>query len=295
MTKHPGYLRAIVATDFSPSSKAALQQAIWLGRVSGAKLAMTYAAPDSTQISQTAQEIRQESAVKMQAMVENLGAADLDVQLKTRIGKPFVVIIHTVQLEHFDLVLAGSRGHGDWTQFLVGSTAKRLVRKCPVSVWIVKSENVGPPKVILAPTDLSEVSRKAIREGLWLAEQSGAEFHVLYVVDSPKVGEEESSNQAPPSSSQQEIDAEAKRQWESFLQPLSTSDSRILSHVIHGVAWKEIGLMAQKLNADLIAIGTVGRSGIQGVLLGNTAEKVLDTCECSILAVKPDGFVSPIE
>lgn len=295
MTKHPGYLRAIVATDFSPSSKAALQQAIWLGRVSGAKLAMTYAAPDSTQISQTAQEIRQESAVKMQAMVENLGAADLDVQLKTRIGKPFVVIIHTVQLEHFDLVLAGSRGHGDWTQFLVGSTAKRLVRKCPVSVWIVKSENVRPPKVILAPTDLSEVSRKAIREGLWLAEQSGAEFHVLYVVDSPKVGEEESSNQAPPSSSQQEIDAEAKRQWESFLQPLSTSDSRILSHVIHGVAWKEIGLMAQKLNADLIAIGTVGRSGIQGVLLGNTAEKVLDTCECSILAVKPDGFVSPIE
>jgi universal stress protein E len=205
------------------------------------------------------------------------------------------VIIHAVQLEHFDLVLAGSRGHGDWTQFLVGSTAKRLVRKCPVSVWIVKSENVGPPKVILAPTDLSEVSRKAIREGLWLAEQSGAEFHVLYVVDSPKVGEEESSNQAPPSSSQQEIDAEAKRQLEAFLQPLSTSDSRIQSHVIHGVAWKEIGLMAQQLNADLIAIGTVGRSGIQGVLLGNTAEKVLDTCECSILAVKPDGFVSPIE
>ncbi|MFY8199226.1 MAG: universal stress protein, partial [Pirellula staleyi] len=190
----------------------------------------------------------------------------------------------------------GSRGHGDWTQFLVGSTAKRLVRKCPVSVWIVKSENVGPPKVILAPTDLSEVSRKAIQEGLWLAEQSGAEFHVLHVVDSPKVHEEEESLQQPTSnSSQQEIHAEATRQLEAFLQPLQTSDSRIQSHVIHGVAWKEIGLMAQQLNADLIAIGTVGRSGIKGMLLGNTAEKVLDTCECSILTVKPDGFVSPIE
>lgn len=296
MTKHPGYLRAIVAIDFSTGANAALQQAIWLGRVSGAKLAMTYAAPDSTQISQTAQEIRQESAVKMQAMIENLGAADLDVQLKTRIGKPFVVIIHAVQQEHFDLVFAGSRGHGDWTQFLVGSTAKRLVRKCPVSVWIVKSENVGPPKVILAPTDLSEVSRKAIQEGLWLAEQSGAEFHVLHVVDSPKVHEEEESLKQPTSnSSQQEIHAEATRQLEAFLQPLQTSDSRIQSHVIHGVAWKEIGLMAQQLNADLIAIGTVGRSGIKGMLLGNTAEKVLDTCECSILTVKPDGFVSPIE
>jgi nucleotide-binding universal stress UspA family protein len=43
------------------------------------------------------------------------------------------------------------------------------------------------------------------------------------------------------------------------------------------------------------AIGTVGRSGVKGMLLGNTAEKVLDTCDCSMLTVKPDGFVSPIE
>ena len=47
--------------------------------------------------------------------------------------------------------------------------------------------------------------------------------------------------------------------------------------------------------AELIVIGTVGRSGIKGMRLGNTAEKVLDTCACSILTVKPDGFVSPIE
>lgn len=204
------------------------------------------------------------------------------------------MIIHAVQQGGFDLVLAGSRGLGDWTQLLIGSTAKRLVRKCPVSVWMVKSEDVGPPKVILAPTDLSEVSRKAIREGLWLAEQSGAEFHVLHVVDSQKVREEEASEQSTSSSSRQEIDAEAMRQLEEFLNPLETA-VRIHSHVTQGVAWQEIGLMAQQLNADLIAIGTVGRSGVKGMLLGNTAEKVLDTCDCSILAVKPDGFVSPIE
>jgi len=41
-------------------------------------------------------------------------------------------------------------------------------------------------------------------------------------------------------------------------------------------------------------MGTVGRSGIKGVLLGNTAERILDRCDCSILTVKPDDFVSPI-
>ncbi|MEI7461894.1 MAG: universal stress protein [Pirellula sp.] len=294
MTKHPGYLQAIVATDFSPAAKAAVQQAIWLSRTSGAKLAMTYAAPDSMQSFKTAHEIRQESAVKMKEWMEDLGAADLDVPLQTRIGQPIVVIVHAVQQGGFDLVLAGSRGLGDWTQFLVGSTAKRLVRNCPVSVWIVKSEVVGPPKVILAPTDLSDVSRKAIREGLWLAEQSGAEFHVLHVVDSQKVRDEEASKQPPSSSSQQEIEAEAMRQLEEFLRPLETA-VRIHSHVTQGVAWQEIGRMAQQLNADLIAIGTVGRSGVKGMLLGNTAEKVLDTCDCSMLTVKRDGFVSPIE
>jgi universal stress protein E len=47
--------------------------------------------------------------------------------------------------------------------------------------------------------------------------------------------------------------------------------------------------------ADVIAMGTVGRSGIRGMLLGNIAEKVLATCDCSILTVKPDDFVSPIQ
>jgi hypothetical protein len=58
---------------------------------------------------------------------------------------------------------------------------------------------------------------------------------------------------------------------------------------------KEIARTADRIHADLIAIGTVGRGGIKGLLLGNTAEKVLNACRCSVLTVKPDDFVSPIE
>ena len=53
--------------------------------------------------------------------------------------------------------------------------------------------------------------------------------------------------------------------------------------------------MVQHHKVDLIAMGTVGRSGVKGLFLGSTAEKVLDHCDCSILTTKPDGFVSPIE
>jgi nucleotide-binding universal stress UspA family protein len=46
---------------------------------------------------------------------------------------------------------------------------------------------------------------------------------------------------------------------------------------------------------DLIVMGTVGRSGISGLFIGNTAEKVLQKVDCSVLAVKPEGFVSPVK
>lgn len=59
--------------------------------------------------------------------------------------------------------------------------------------------------------------------------------------------------------------------------------------------WKEIQKVADQTPADLVAMGNVGPSGIKGLLLGNTAEKVLSICPCSLLTVKPDDFVSPIE
>jgi nucleotide-binding universal stress UspA family protein len=46
--------------------------------------------------------------------------------------------------------------------------------------------------------------------------------------------------------------------------------------------------------ADLVVIGTVGRAGVAGLFIGNTAERVLHKLPCSVLAVKPEGFVSPV-
>jgi nucleotide-binding universal stress UspA family protein len=65
-------------------------------------------------------------------------------------------------------------------------------------------------------------------------------------------------------------------------------------HLSWGTPWKEINRLATEQSIDLITMGTVGRSGIRGLFLGNTAEKVLNACDCSILTLKPAGFISPI-
>jgi hypothetical protein len=64
--------------------------------------------------------------------------------------------------------------------------------------------------------------------------------------------------------------------------------------VAQGAAWKVISSAARRLNADLIVMGSVGRRGVSGFLIGNTAERVLHTAESSLLVIKPDDFETPV-
>jgi len=306
------YQSILVAVDFSPSSEAALKQAIWLSRQSGASLVLEHILPESQRAVHSSsymakidllsghgerfeREIRQDSESKMRCMLKGLDVSGLEVKLETRLGEVFVEVTHAVQHDGYDLVLAGTRGHNDWKHFFVGSTAKRLIRKCPSSVWIVKAEHVGPPGIILAPTDFSDVSRKAIFEALRLAKHADSELHLLHVIDSNDIQHDDTDENSHAARSRHEVNEIASKRLVEFLKSFEMDRSRIHSHLSFGTPWKEICQMVGHHKVDLIAMGTVGRSGVKGLFLGSTAEKVLDNCDCSILTTKPDGFVSPIE
>ncbi|HKJ72861.1 MAG TPA: universal stress protein, partial [Alphaproteobacteria bacterium] len=62
-----------------------------------------------------------------------------------------------------------------------------------------------------------------------------------------------------------------------------------------GTAGKIIPEVVEELHADLVVMGTVGRTGIPGLLIGNTAETILYALPSSVLAIKPPGFRTPVE
>ena len=306
-----GFRNILIATDFSSFSNAALNQAVWLGHQCGARLVLARVIDDIRQavhaLSYKAKldllsgegelvqkEIRLKSDQQLRQQIESLSVRDLEIRSETLLGKAFVEITHAVQQEGYDLVMTGTRGVSAWKQFFVGSTARRLIRKCPSAVWIVKAEHADAPKVILAPSDFSDVSRKAALQGLWLAEKASAEFHLLHVIDSKDVHEDLLEHRLPGQSLRDEITQEATRRLSAFRESLGRTTVNTVSHLTWGHPWQEIARIAGTHNADLITMGTVGRSGVTGVLLGNTAERILDTCDCSILTVKPDDYVSPI-
>ncbi len=306
-----GYQNVLVATDFSPSASAALNQALWVARSSGAQLVLAHVLKDLQQATHSLttqakldllsddgelfeKEIRKKSDHQLQQQIAALHVKDLPIRYETLLGEPFVELIHATQQENYDLLMLGTRGLSAWKQFFVGSTAKRLIRKCPSAVWIVKAETPSPPRSILATTDFSDVSRKAVLHALWLAQKANAKLHLVHVIDT----DDEPTNllrDTPPGASLRDVvNRAAEQRLKEFLDSLKTDCSRVVPHLTWGYPWQEISRIAALHDVDLITIGTVGRSGIEGVLLGNTAERVLDSCNCSILTIKPDGYTSPI-
>ena len=66
------------------------------------------------------------------------------------------------------------------------------------------------------------------------------------------------------------------------------------SHLKQGLAGKVIPATVAELKADLVVMGTLARTGVPGLFIGNTAESILEQLHCSVLAIKPPGFVSPV-
>lgn len=71
-------------------------------------------------------------------------------------------------------------------------------------------------------------------------------------------------------------------------------DTKPRLHLIEGDPVERIPELVMEQGIDLLVMGTVCRTGIAGFLIGNTAEEVLNRIDCSVLTVKPEGFITPV-
>ncbi|MBL8798008.1 MAG: universal stress protein [Planctomycetia bacterium] len=313
-TRESLFRKILVATDFSEHAGAALGRALALAEKTGAEITVVHVLADvADAVPGTAFEApwtmhpeelqRAEKKLRRQAL-EHLDAwltphlrPDHKLRTEVRVGVPFVELIRAALKGKHDLLLAGTQGRSTLGRLFVGSTAERLVRKCPCPVWIVKPEHEWPLTSILAPVDLSPVSIKSVRLADRLARLSNCPLTVLHVFN---VAAEQPIPRPPGTASldlstmRREVRRAAAQQLHDFVHAHTADPARVQQQLGLGVPWKVIDRTARKLDAGLIVMGSVGRTGIPGFLIGNTAEKVLRHCDCSILAVKPDGFVSPV-
>jgi len=230
--------------------------------------------------------------------LETLLARAEDAGLRARLAlvrdRSWLEIIRAVQRGEADLVLVARRNQAGGGTVLGGVT-KKLMRKCPCPVWVVKPEGSAEPRSIVAATDLSAVGNRAVEIGAALAECFAAELDVVHAwplpLSVPVLPELD-----VPAQSRVEVELQERAARERFEEALAglALPRRPRTHLVCGAPSAVIRELIEQRGTDLLVMGSVSRTGIAGLLLGNTAERLLDRVQCSLLTIKPSDFVSPV-
>jgi nucleotide-binding universal stress UspA family protein len=223
---------------------------------------------------------------------------DVALRVEAVAGVPFVEVIRAALRERCDLVVVPAGG-------CFGSTIAHLIRKCPAPVWAVRGVGSGlPARIAVAIEADPEVGhrafdRKLAETALAVAGLCESELHVLHAF-APTPSAHTLRHRAGLSDA--EVGAvlgrmRAKRhQWlEALLEGRSPAARPCFLRILDGEPGVEIPREVARLSIELLVLGTVGRSGLAGMLIGNTAEEILRRVDCSVLALKPDGFQSPVK
>lgn len=241
-------------------------------------------------------ETRMEEAVK--------SAETLGVQAASRMlcGDPAIEIIRDVIEQKRDLVVLTAEGEGGFKEFMFGTLATRLVRECPSPVLVLKPSPKKQFKRILAAIDpiIVGYSRDTLNDAILklassLSAGEGAELHIVHAwtVVGESLLRDRGGNYAAEINRHVEEEGKKRRELiENLLAGLSVTEYKI--HLLKGDASTVIPQLVTKLEIDVLVMGTVCRTGIPGFIIGNTAERVLSTVDCSVFTLKPEGFVSPI-
>ncbi|ENU31397.1 universal stress protein [Acinetobacter sp. 2JN-4] len=140
---------------------------------------------------------------------------------------------------------------------------------------------------ILVPVDDSPISYAAVEHALSLAKLSGAKVTVLSVVAvDPYVGVD--FYQVAPAITEHFMQAEAhaKTQLQDIAQSFSQNDINVATKIYHGSASEGILFVADEIGADLIIMGSHGRTGVKRLLLGSVARTVLTESHIPVLVIK---------
>ena len=223
--------------------------------------------------------------------------ADSSIQFEIKVvwhSRPFEAIIQQVAAGLHDLVIKSSHKHHAIQTFIFTPTDWHLLRKCPCPVLLVKERNWPMGGTVLAAVNCAAddeeqiaLNNKVISESREVARLLSAQLHLVNAFPITPVNMSLELPDFDPNA----YNAAVKRHHEKALLEYAarfTLDQSVL-HLEEGLAEEVIPACANLINAILVILGTVGRTGLSASLLGNTAEQVIDKLTCDVLVLRADG------
>ncbi len=279
--------------DFSPGSEHAMKVAVEMAKRSGAALVLAHSwylpAPAiSDELPFSADTIRlmiEDEEQGLAAAVKQataLGAKQVQTLFLT--GTPAGRLVDAVHADRaIGLVVMGTHGRTGLARILLGSVAEKVVRLAPCSVLVTRGE-ATTFKRILCPIDFSESCRHAVDAAAEVAQRMAAEITLLHVVEVPITY----SGEPPIAGFVADLGARSARvldQWATELRA-RVSTAVTTRTAIGSPGAETLAVLDGEPRFDLAIVGSHGRRGIQRVLLGSVAEKIVRHAPCAVMVAR---------
>jgi nucleotide-binding universal stress UspA family protein len=291
----------LAATDFSQTAAAALDWAVELARQQGARVELVHAVtvpPSMPGYVPTAgldfeADVRRGAEQRLAETAAALREKGVEVAAHLAAGTPSQVIVNRAEAVSALAIVIGTRGLTGLRHLLLGSTTQRVVHGARCPVLTVHPGDLGrhrPIRTILVPTDFSRDADLAIHTAhrLLAPLEQDARLILLHAFNLPI--EYTAYGPIPTSITYlQDTGLEAERRLYETTEPLQREGLTIETVAREGDPAHVIAEEAEKRGADLIAMGTRGQSGLRHLLLGSTAERVVEHAPCPVMTIRrPD-------
>lgn len=230
--------------------------------------------------------------IALDAVLEEFRQAGVETELELTEETAWRGILRSVVRNQIDCVVSGKRNEAEHGGHRVGSVAMKLLRKCPCPVWVARPGVSPAPQRVLAATDLSAVGARVVSLAALVAESFDAALHVVHSFQLPFDVQWE-GEEAVADFERRERESRHRKLEEAVAETRFPGEV----HYYVGLTSPTQAILAcnERIDPDLVVMGTISRGGVAGLLVGNTAERLLARLDCSLLTVKPDDFVCPVE
>lgn len=303
----------LVHADGRDGGRTALRRAIHLARSNEARLTVAEVIPelppnirklqDLKPVPELEEMAKDDARQRLDDLLSELDTTGLTVEKVIQTGTPFLEIIRRVLTAQHDLVIKTAAQPDGLSERIFGTTGLHLLRKCPCPVWIIRPESEFTLKNILVAVNVfaehdseARLNYDLIQLSHSLTQAEQAHLHVVaawelwmegYLRTSRHMGSERVEE------SRRELEYSTGEKLKQLLGPID-DDPKVTTHILAGVPELVIPRVVRDQVIDLLVMGTIGRSGLQGVFIGNTADRILNQVNCSVVALKPPGFETPV-
>lgn len=305
------YQNLLVAIDPNQDDQPALRRAVYLVQRLGGRIKAflpiydfsyemtTLLSPDErTEMRQGVIAQRTEWIAQQSQYYRDMG---IPIEIKVVWhSKPFEAIIQEVIACKHDLLLKMARQHDRLEAVIFTPTDWQLLRKCPCPVWMVKDQPWPDGGQALVAVNLASedplhdpLNIKLVSETLDLARQvNQTDVHLVGAYPATPINVAIELPDFDPSVYNDAIRGQHLLAMKALRQKFNLDER--LTHVEKGLPEEVIPDLAEHLQAGVVVLGSLGRTGLSAAFIGNTVEHVIDRLKCDLLAIKPDDFVSPL-